>query len=55
MLLYTETQLGRAYKAYQRHQIKQDLAFMTLENFRFLFEDIQITVLEGVLNEIQYD
>ena len=38
MLLYTEKQLEEAYGSYRYHQIKLDLGFMTLENFRTLFE-----------------
>ena len=38
MLLYTEEQLEQAYKIYRLHQVKVDLGFMTLENFRNLFE-----------------
>ena len=38
MLLYTEEQLEEAYGIYRYHQIKLDLGFMTLENFRNLFE-----------------
>jgi hypothetical protein len=38
MLLYTEEQLEEAYGIYRYHQIKLDLGFMKLENFRNLFE-----------------
>ena len=38
MLLYTEEQLEEAYGIYRLHQIRLDLGFMTLENFRNLFE-----------------
>ena len=38
MLLYTEEQLEQAYEIYRFHQIKLDLGFMKLENFRSLFE-----------------
>ncbi len=56
MILYKERQLEEAYKVYQRHQIQQDLSFMSLENFRFLFEELQLTIVEELFNdEIQYD
>ena len=38
MILYTEEQLERAYKIYRMHQIKKELSFMKLEDFRILFE-----------------
>jgi hypothetical protein len=40
MLLYTEKQLNTAYNIYRMHQIGQGLAFMELENFRRLYEEI---------------
>ena len=55
MLLYTETQLGRAYKAYQRHQIKQDVAFITLKHFRLMFENLMTIAVEGNENEVQHN
>ena len=45
MLLYTEEQLEEAYVIYRLHQIKLDLGFMTLENFRNLFEQFVEEVL----------
>ena len=45
MLLYTEEQLEEAYGIYRYHQIKLDLGFMTLENFRNLFEQFVEEVL----------
>ena len=40
MLLYTEQQLELAYNMYRMHQIGQGLGFMTLENFRNLYEEL---------------
>jgi|TARA_R100000458_G_scaffold57401_1_gene63560 hypothetical protein len=40
MFLYTEKQLGVLYKIYARHQNRNGLAFMKLEDFRDLFEDL---------------
>ena len=47
LLLYTEEQLEQAYEIYRVHQIKQDLSFMVLENFRKLYEELA----EGILEE----
>ena len=40
MVLYTEEQLEDCYRRYRLHQVKKDMSFMTLENFRLMFEDI---------------
>tara|TARA_R100001594_G_C3844295_1_gene216696 strand:- start:298 stop:447 length:150 start_codon:yes stop_codon:yes gene_type:complete len=40
MVLYTEEQLEDCYRRYRLHQVKRDMPFMTLENFRLMFEDI---------------
>ena len=40
MILYTEEQLENAYNVYRRHQIKQDMSFLKLEDFRAMFEEI---------------
>jgi hypothetical protein len=40
MILYTEKQLEDCYRIYRLHQVKQDMPFMTLEDFRNMFEDI---------------
>jgi len=44
MLLYLEDQLEQAYKAYCKHQARQDLPFMQLEDFRSMFEDLMTIV-----------
>ena len=45
MLLYTEEQLGKAYQIYRLKQIRLDLGFMKLENFRSLFEQLAEEVM----------
>ncbi len=54
MILYTEQQLENAYEIYRRHQIQQDLSFMSLEHFRLMYEEIHEKQFEeGIeINEI---
>ena len=40
MILYTEKQLEDCYRQYCLHQVRQDMPFMKLEDFRNMFEDI---------------
>ena len=40
MILYTEKQLENAYYVYRKHQAKQDMSFLKLEDFRLMFEEI---------------
>ena len=40
MLLYLEDQLEQCYRQYCLHQIRQDMPFMSLEDFRSMFEDM---------------
>jgi hypothetical protein len=40
MILYLETQLENCYRIYRLHQVKQDMSFMSLEDFRNMFEDL---------------
>ena len=51
MLLYTEEQLERAYDIYRSHQAKQDLSFMSLENFRIFYEQLAEEILSGGVEE----
>ena len=44
MILYTEKQLEDAYKIYRLNQVKKDMSFMKLEDFRVMFEDIMEVV-----------
>ena len=40
MILYTEKQLEDCYRQYCLHQVRHDMSFMQLEDFRNMFEDI---------------
>ena len=40
MILYTEKQLEDSYNVYRRIQIKKDMAFVSLDDFRIMFERI---------------
>ena len=44
MILYLEKQLEDAYKVYRLSQVKKDMSFMKLEDFRLMFEDIMEVV-----------
>ena len=44
MILYLEKQLDDAYDVYRRNQIKHDAAFISKENFRFMFEELMDVV-----------
>ena len=50
MILYTEKQLEVLYRIYARHQNRNGIAFMKLENFRDLFEEQQ-SYLMGEIND----
>ncbi len=40
MILYLEDQLEQCYRKYCLHQVKQDMPFMSLEDYRYMFEDM---------------
>ena len=44
MILYLETQLEACYRQYCIHQVKQDMPFMSLDNFRDMFEDLMAEI-----------
>ena len=44
MILYLEKQLEDAYKIYRLSQVKKDMSFMKLEDFRLMFEEIMEVV-----------
>ncbi len=46
MILYLEKQLEDAYYIYRRHQVKKDMSFLKLEDFRLLFEEIMEVVYD---------
>ena len=50
MILYTEKQLEVLYRIYARHQNRNGIAFMKLEDFRNLFEEQQ-SYLMGEIND----
>lgn len=51
MILYTEKQLEDAYKIYRLNQVKKDMSFMKLEDFRVMFEDIMEVVYSSEYSE----
>ena len=44
MILYLEDQLEGCYKQYCIHQAKQDMPFMSLDDFRDMFEDLMVVI-----------
>ena len=44
MVLYTEEQLENCYRQYCLHQVRHDMPFMQLEDFRLMFEDMMAEV-----------
>ena len=46
MLLYTEKQLEKCYRIYCLQQVKQDLAFMKLDDFRYMFEALMTVIYQ---------
>ena len=40
MILYLEKQLDECYRIYCLHQVRQDMPFMSRENYRVQFEEI---------------
>ncbi len=51
MILYLEKQLEDAYKIYRLSQVKKDMSFMKLEDFRVMFEDIMEVVYSSEYSE----
>ena len=51
MILYLEKQLEAAYKIYQLNQVKKDMSFLKLEDFRVMFEDIMEVVYSSEYSE----
>tara|TARA_R110000787_G_scaffold183456_1_gene295403 strand:- start:2228 stop:2455 length:228 start_codon:yes stop_codon:yes gene_type:complete len=47
MVLYTELQLNRVYRIYAKHQGAHGVPFITLDNFRRMFEEQQEMLIEG--------
>ena len=46
MILYLEDQLEGCYRQYCLHQIRHDMSFMTLDDFRNMFEDLMAVIYE---------
>ena len=49
MILYTEEQLENAYRSYRVTQVKPDMAFVTLQDFRIMFEQILEILYKDIL------
>ena len=49
MILYTEKQLENCYNVYRIMQIKQDMAFVSLDNFRIMFEEMLEKIYEDIV------
>ena len=46
MILYTEPQLNRVYRIYAKHQGIHGVTFISLDNFRIMFEEQQEILIE---------
>ena len=46
MILYLESQLEDCYRVYCLKQVKNDMPFMSLEDFRSMFEGIMEVIYE---------
>ena len=44
MILYLEQQLEDCYRIYRLTQVRNDMPFVTLEDFRLMFEDMMAVV-----------
>ena len=51
MILYLEKQLEDAYRIYRLNQVKKDMSFLKLEDFRVMFEDIMEVVYSSEFDE----
>ena len=49
MILYTEKQLENCYNVYRIMQVKEEMAFVTLDDFRVMFEQMLETVYEEII------
>tara|TARA_R110002020_G_scaffold423441_1_gene632544 strand:- start:801 stop:950 length:150 start_codon:yes stop_codon:yes gene_type:complete len=49
MLLYTEKQLEDCYNVYRIIQVKQNMAFVSLDSFRIMFEQMLEKVYEDII------
>ena len=53
MLLYSDSQLNKAYRIYAKHQGKNNVPFMKLEDFRNMFEEQQTAIYKQQIEEMQ--
>ena len=44
MILYLEDQLEECYRQYCLHQVRQDMPFMSLEDYRNMIEDLMAVI-----------
>jgi hypothetical protein len=51
VILYLEKQLEDAYRIYRLNQVKKDMSFLKLEDFRVMFEDIMEVVYSSEYSE----
>ena len=47
-LLYTDDVLNMVYRIYARHQGKHNVPFITLQDFRIMFEEQQEALIEDL-------
>jgi hypothetical protein len=52
-LLYTEDVLNMVYRIYARHQGKHGVPFITLKDFRVMFEEQQTALYKQQMDDIQ--
>ena len=52
-LLYTDEILNTVYRIYARHQGKNNIPFMTLQDFRIMFEEQQTALYKQQMDDIQ--
>ena len=51
-LLYTDEILNTVYRIYARHQGKNNIPFMTLQDFRIMFEEQQTALYKQQMDDI---
>ena len=51
-LLYTDEVLNTVYRIYARHQGKNNIPFMTLQDFRVMFEEQQTALYKQQIEDI---
>ena len=51
-LLYTDEVLNMVYRIYARHQGKHNVPFITLQDFRIMFEEQQTALYKQQIDDI---